>query len=346
MSSNPKGSTQTTGKAGKNADNKTENSEASARNQATAQGRPLNSQQSDQTSNRNQKSNEQRFGRESWNEFSPKRKDSEFEDQSLWRRQKPLRDFYDQARRTHEWEQRQEREYSEPHRQMNPWFDDRSRGQFREREPERYGRESRYNQPGRNQWRSDWDRGDYERGRSDYRDDYNQSASQREWRSGRDRSDEYQRGRNQQYAQRGPGQGERGERMPGGHGPAVSGRDYETHRGNRETSGEHRYGGRPERDYEQSRYGRSQTQGDREGDYADRDYQEGNRQSGYRDRQNPRQQNAAPRRGRRDQSDWSRDRISDSYNTGRYDRQDRPRNEDLQEEESDESLRDRNNPIH
>jgi hypothetical protein len=388
MSSNPKGNTQASNKQNQNADAMKDTSQMAIGNQPADKSESMNNSQTKQGRDQNQNSRKQRFGQESWNEFSSKSKKSESNDQQSSRGQNRPRNMYDQGRPTHEWERRQEQEYSgqrftqnSPRQgwgwndrgygrdtgynrgQQGQWGGQSNQGNYgrdrstrggddrqyaNQRESRDYesrgnDRDSRYNQGRQDQWRGQNDRGNYNRDRSDYGNDYNQSATRRENRESgsiRDYSEEYQTSGNRESQER--GRGERGERMPGGNGPSVSSRGYENHRGNRETAGQHRYGGRPERDYDQDRDRQSSMQWDREGDYSDRNNRQ-DWQSSDRGWQDQRSQSANQRRSERQGSDWSRDRVSDSYNMGQSRRQDRSRNENQNDDESYESDRDRSN---
>src|SRR5882724_4757883 len=308
MSSSSKANTQTSNKQSQSSDALRDTSQIATGDQPVDKSESLDTRPDKQSSSQPQKSKGQKFGQESWDEFSSRSKKTDSDEQS-WRGRNQSRNMHDQGRPTHEWERRQEQEYSGQQFNRNPrsqeWND---RGYRRDRE---------YDQGQPNQWGGQDDRGNYNRDRSGYVSDYNQSATQREDReygSMRDLSEEYQRGGNRHSVERGRGLGERGERMPGGHGPSVSGRDYENHPGNRETAGQHRYGGRPERDYEQSRFQQQSVTWDRERDYSDRDYRQNDRQFGNRDQQDQRSQNATQRQPGRGDSEWSRDRQSEGYN--------------------------------
>ena len=221
-------------------------------NQATGSIEPGGAQE--QTGRESGRSNASRFGRESWGEFS--RRSTQPPQQEFIGRSGQSANIYDQGRPTQEWERTQEQEFG---RGGRSGFDEgRRRANFGGRVNDQgtmrgqanepgfqggYGSDTGFNREGGRlpRGREDYDRGEHEYGRSSGR--FGAERGNREFGQARGYGEES--GRGSFSVERGAGRGERGERTPGGQGQTMGRVDYDYEPGNRENTGQHRYGGDP-----------------------------------------------------------------------------------------------------
>ncbi|HZS48902.1 MAG TPA: hypothetical protein VFC63_27765 [Blastocatellia bacterium] len=298
------------------------------------------------------------YGRESWNEFSrrgpqpPERKQAQAFDRNPDERM----NFYDQNRPTHEWERNEETDF--PREGMGRPRGDYGRGRGlnspdadrREFSSEQwhnstnpgYGRDTGYDVNRRGGWQrrsEDESAGRQDYGRSSGR--FGAERGNREFGQSRGYEDQQRGGR--YSAEQGSGRGERSERMPGGTQPSMPRRDDDYDRGNRETTGQHRYGGRPERDRDQRRFDRQENDWSHHEERG-RDYDRWESEHGSEGGRG--MTRGGQWRGRQDRG-WARDRIDDSYNPGDYGRQrNREDNRDERDHQSSERDRQRFRPTH